>query len=228
MNLNTLKLLNDLSILVVEDDDIARIAITQGIKPYCKNYHDGKDGLEGLEIFKKYPIDIVVTDIHMPSLNGFEMIKEMLKLKPKQIFIIMTSYDTDKNIQQSIEEGACSFLIKPINIKELQTILLINSKKVQCDIKKISPEVEIDFKLERVYKNKKEFYLPNRCNKIFWLLCYNLNNLVTYEMIEDWAYDGQSIKTSTLHTALQRIKNQFNDINIINIPAQGYTLKVET
>lgn len=225
MNLNTLRLLNSLSILVVEDDQIARIAISQGIKPYCKNYYEAKDGLEGLEAFKKHQIDIVVTDIHMPTLNGFEMIKEILKLKPQQVFVIMTSYDTDKNIQQSIEKGACSFLRKPLDMKELQTVLLINSKKIHYTKKSLTDEIEIDFKLEMIYQNKKVVYLPNRCNKVFWLLCFNLNNLVSYEMIEDWAYDGESTKTSTLHTIIQRIKQQLKKINIINIPAQGYILK---
>lgn len=227
MNLNTLKLLNSLSILVAEDDKIARIAISQGIKPYCENYYEAKDGLEGLELFKKHQIDIVITDIHMPSLNGFEMIKEILKLKPHQIFIIMTSFDTDRNIQQSIEEGACSFLRKPLDMKELQTVLLINSKKVQSSQKKLTNDIEIDYKLETIYLDKKAIFLSNRCNKIFWLLCYNLNNLVSYEMIEDWAYDGEPIKTSTLHTAIQRIKQQLKSLEIINITGQGYILKAQ-
>ena len=78
MHTATLNLLKSLSVLVVEDDDIARLMIAQGVKPYCESFYEAKDGFEGFEIFKKQRIDIIVTDIHMPGLNGFEMMKEIL------------------------------------------------------------------------------------------------------------------------------------------------------
>lgn len=53
----------------------------------------------------------------MPKVNGFDMIKEILKLKPKQLFIIMTFYDTDENLIQSMKEGAYSFLRQPLYIE---------------------------------------------------------------------------------------------------------------
>lgn len=127
MHITTLNLLKHLSILVVEDDEIARMMIAQGLKPYCESYYEAKDGLEGLEVLK-HRVDIVLTDIHMPGINGFEMMKEILILKPSQLFIVMTSFDTDKNLISSIHEGACSFLRKPIDIKELQTALLMTSR----------------------------------------------------------------------------------------------------
>ena len=55
MHLQTLRLLNSLSVLIVEDDDIARATIKQDIKPYCKAFYEASNGLEGLELFKKKP-----------------------------------------------------------------------------------------------------------------------------------------------------------------------------
>ncbi|NLC28188.1 MAG: response regulator transcription factor [Campylobacteraceae bacterium] len=226
MHLNTLKLLNSLSVLVVEDDEMTLMAIRQGLKPHCHTYYEARDGFEGLELFKLHSIDIILTDIHLPEMNGFEMVKRILTLKPNQLFIVMTSYDSDQNIMTSIKEGACSFLRKPLNIKDIQTALLICSGKMSSAIKQITQGISVDYRKEAIYKNGELIFLSQKGNKIFWLFCYNLNRLVSYEMLEDYVYDGESINKGTLHTAILRIKQQLgDDLTIENISNQGYILK---
>ncbi len=225
MHSQTLNLLENISVLVVEDDELARTAIKQGLKAYCRSFFVAKDGLEGLEVFKKYPIDIIITDIHMPNLNGFEMIKEILKLKPGQLFIVMTSYDTDKNILSSINEGACSFLRKPLDIEDLQTALLLNSGNIKYKKLQLTDEVLIDYQTEMIYKDGEVVYLSHKSNKIFWMLSFNVNKLVSYELFEDFVYEGEVINHSTLHNAILRIKKQFKSLNIENIPNSGYILR---
>lgn len=225
MHITTLNLLRHLSILVVEDDEIARMMIAQGTKPYCEAYYEAKDGLDGLEVFNKHRVDIIVTDIHMPGINGFEMMKEILTLKPSQLFIVMTSFDTDKNLISSMHEGACSFLRKPIDIKELQTALLMTSGRIEQTLKQLSPDITIDSRKEVIYKDKEPIFLTHKNHKIFWLLCYNFGRLVTYEMLEDYVYDGEAINKSVLHVAILRIKQQLGKITIENVTNSGYVLK---
>ena len=119
-----LRLLKDLTVLIVEDDEIARELLIGGLKPYCLSVWGAADGLEGLERFKKLAPAIVITDIHMPAMNGFEMMKEMIRIKPVQKFIVFTSYDTDDNLIKSIEHGAASFLKKPVDIAALCRLLV--------------------------------------------------------------------------------------------------------
>lgn len=227
MHLHTLKLLSTISILVVEDDEMTLMAIKQGLKPYCEAFYEAKDGYEGLELFKKHRIDIILTDIHLPEMNGFEMITEILLLKPEQLFIVMTSYDTDQNILSSIQEGACSFLRKPLEIKDIQTTLLLCSGKIKSTIRQITPEIMIDYRKESIYKNNELIFLSQKGHKIFWLLCYNLEKLVSYAMFEDYIYSGESINKGALHTAILRIKQQLGkDVIIENISNQGYMLKI--
>ncbi|MDR0761630.1 MAG: response regulator transcription factor [Campylobacteraceae bacterium] len=223
----TLEMLGTFSILVVEDDDIARAMIKQGLKEHFGAYYDARDGLEGLDLFKKHRVDIIVADIHMPKLNGFEMIKEIFALKPSQPFIIITAYDTDQNIVSSIHSGAFSFLRKPLDIQDLQTaILLALSKKIKQKQIRLSPTITIDINKEIIYKNGEPLFLTQINNKIFWLLCYNLNRLVSYDMIEDYVYYGDSVNKSTIHTAMLRIKKQLSDVNIENVSNSGYIIKI--
>lgn len=226
MHVNTLKLLSTISVLVVEDDEMTLMAIKQGLKPYCGAFYQAHDGLEGLELFKQHHVDVILTDIHLPEMNGFEMISEILTLNPSQLFIVMTSFDTDQNIMTSIKEGACSFLRKPLEIKDIQTALMLCSGKIKSTKKQITPEIVVDFHNEAIYQKGELVFLSQKCHKIFWLLCFNIEKLVSYEMFEDYVYSGESINKGTLHTAVLRIKQSLGkDLMIENIPNQGYMLK---
>ncbi|MDR1460283.1 MAG: response regulator [Campylobacteraceae bacterium] len=223
---STLGLLSNFSALIVDDDKLTRDMLRQGLKEYFGDFYEAKDGLEGFETFKKNRVDIIITDIHLPNISGFEMIQEILKLKPSQPFVVITSYNTDQNILKSIQNGAVSFLRKPImDIQDLQTTLLLAlAPKTDQKHTNISSEVTIDLSREIIYKNNQPLFLSQINNKIFWLLCYNLNMLVTYEMIEDYVYDNQSVNKSAIHTSILRIKKLLG-INIENVVNAGYILK---
>ncbi|MDR1615309.1 MAG: response regulator transcription factor [Campylobacteraceae bacterium] len=229
MHKSTLKLLNNFSALIVEDDELARNMLKQGLKDYFGSLYEAKDGLEGFETFKKNRIDIIITDIQLPHLSGFEMIQEIQKLKPKQLFVVITSYGTDQNILKSIQNGAVSFLHKPIiDIQDLQTTLLFAlAPKVEQPHTDIGGGITVDFNREIIYKDAEALFLSQLNNKIFWLLCYNLNMLVTYEMIEDYIYDGESVNKSAIQMSVLRIKKQLG-INIENVINSGYILKKST
>lgn len=223
MKQSTLERLSDFSILVVEDDKVARAMIKQGLKKYFKSFYEADDGLMGLEIFKKHKIDMILTDIHMPNLNGFEMIKYIQAIKPNQNFIIMTSYDNDENLLSSLKQGALNFLRKPLDIIELQTSLLLSLSKFITQKKQISKRILIDFKTEMVYLDEKAVFLSHKNHKIFWLLCYNLNNVVYYEIFEQYLYDEFSIKA--LQMSILRIKKELPSLMLENIQNIGYILK---
>jgi DNA-binding response OmpR family regulator len=200
--------------------------LKQGLKEYFGEFYEAKDGLEGFEAFKKNRVDIIVTDILLPNISGFEMIQEILKLKPNQPFVVVTSYDTNQNILKSIQNGAVSFLRKSVmNIQDLQTTLLLTlASKIDQKHISIGNGITIDLGREIIYKDNQPLFLSQISNKIFWLLCYNLNMLVTYEMIEDYVYNNQSVNKSAIHTSILRIKKQLG-INIENIVNSGYILK---
>lgn len=223
---STLKLLESFNILIVEDDDIARLMIKQNLSKYCKNFFEASDGLQGFEIFKKEKIDLILTDIQMPYLDGFDMMSKVLAIKPNQAFIIMTSYDNDKNILNSAKAGALNFIRKPFEIQDLQTSLLLALSKINQQNVILEKIIKLDVVNESIFVNDKPVFLSYINHKIFWLLYYNINRLVTYEMIEDYVYDNQSTSKNTIHSAILRLKKQINILNIENIANIGYFLKI--
>ena len=218
-----LEILKKISILVVEDDEMARELIISGLKPYCEQVVGAQNGQEGVEKFKKQGFDIVMSDIHMPVLNGFEMMNEIKRLKPHQKFIVFTSYDSDKNLIKSMEQGATLFLKKPIDMKDLRSMLISLSFERDEKLVHLSHEVSINLKKEKIYKNGNEVYLSFLQNKIFWLFAYNLNKLVTYEMIEEFVYDSTEVSKAAIQNVVLRLKRELG-VKFKNISESGYIL----
>ncbi|MBE9829785.1 response regulator transcription factor [Campylobacter concisus] len=217
-----LEILKKTSVLVVEDDDMARELIISGLKPYCEQVIGACNGQDGVEKFKKQGFDIVMSDIHMPVLNGFEMMNEMKRIKPHQKFIVFTSYDSDENLIKSMEEGAMLFLKKPIDMKDLRSMLISLSFERDEKLVYLSDEVSINLKREKIYKNGIEIYLSFLQNKIFWLFAYNLNKLVTYEMIEEFVYESD-VSKAAIQNVILRLKRELG-VKFKNISESGYIL----
>ena len=220
-----LEILKKISILVVEDDEMARELIISGLKPYCEQVVGAQNGQEGVEKFKKQGFDIVMSDIHMPVVNGFEMMNEIKRLKPHQKFIVFTSYDSDENLIKSMEQGATLFLKKPIDMKDLRSMLISLSFERDEKLVHLSHEVSINLKKEKIYKNGNEVYLSFLQNKIFWLFAYNLNKLVTYEMIEEFVYDSTEVSKAAIQNVVLRLKRELG-VKFKNISESGYILVV--
>ncbi len=127
MKLDT-KQLKTISILYVEDDEMIYKQTFDLFNKIFKKVYLAKDGVEGLEIFKEHSgnIDIIITDINMPKMNGLDMITNINKLKVQRKPVIITSAYTDSDfIINSIDLNVDKYITKPIQIKGL-TIIIVN------------------------------------------------------------------------------------------------------
>ena len=108
------------SLMVVEDDETARDALLRLLSlsfPQSKIYA-ASNGKEGLELFKEHTPDIVITDINMPVMNGFEMVREIKSLNTSASYIMLTARN-DKDITNKYQEiGFCARLLKPLNLND--------------------------------------------------------------------------------------------------------------
>jgi len=103
------------TILYVEDDmDIAQ-EVAEFLQQRSSKLYVAKDGAEGLEFYKKYKPDLIITDIQMPRMNGLEMI-EKIRQEDSEIPIIITSAYNDTNfLLESINMGVDGYLLKPLD-----------------------------------------------------------------------------------------------------------------
>ncbi|ASM39165.1 MAG: response regulator [Campylobacter sputorum] len=217
--------LQNKSILLVEDDDISLLGLKNALLPYVKQLITAKDGLNGLEEFKKNDIDVIITDINMPNLNGFEMMEEIINIKPDQMFFVITSYDTDENLFKSMKNGATYFLKKPIVVDELLNVLIINLLKNKGKKIQISKHIFVQEDGQSVFIDDELVFLSLNEHRLLWLFIYNIDKTVSYDMINEYVYFGKDTQKSSIHNAITRLKKSLGDIDIINIPSTGYALK---
>ncbi len=77
------------------------------------------DGREGLKLYERKKYDLVITDINMPRLNGFTLIKNIRKLNPDQIIIVVSAYSEIAYLSKINNCKIDYFLVKPVDTKEL-------------------------------------------------------------------------------------------------------------
>src|SRR5438105_2974085 len=104
----------NISVLLVDDHNIVR----QGLKALLTTEGDinvlaeAQTGREAVNLAAKLHPDVVVMDLAMPLLNGWEATRQILKAVPTTKVLILSTYDGDEHIQQAIAAGAAAYLIK--------------------------------------------------------------------------------------------------------------------
>ncbi|HEW7014803.1 TPA: response regulator transcription factor [Streptococcus pneumoniae] len=77
------------------------------------------DGLEALELFKKKPIDLIIIDVMMPRMDGYDLISEVQYLSPEQPFLFITAKTSEQDKIYGLSLGADDFIAKPFSPREL-------------------------------------------------------------------------------------------------------------
>lgn len=137
------ELLKNIKILYVEDEELLRKTLSSTIKPIMGNILIAKNGQEALEIYKKNQnvIDIIISDINMPIMNGIELLKEIRNIDKNIPFIITTAHTDTSHLLSSIEYNATNYLTKPLDIKQLVNKIILACEN-KFSTKKISQQQE--------------------------------------------------------------------------------------
>lgn len=128
-----IQLAKEIKLLYVEDDKSSREETSSILKSVFAEVLVAKDGLEGLEIFKKHHnnIDLIITDIQMPNLSGLDMIEEIKKIDKKINILIISSHEDVGYLKKAISLSVDGYLQKPINFSELfkEVVHILNNIK---------------------------------------------------------------------------------------------------
>ncbi len=120
----------NLSILYVEDDKETRAQTISILELFFSTVYVGIDGEMGLDLYKNNDIDLVVTDLTMPNMNGAALVKEIKKINSTQAIIVLTAHNSSEELRETINLHVDGFLLKPLKIEKILNLLL----KITSDI----------------------------------------------------------------------------------------------
>jgi len=129
--------------LYVEDEDMIRDSIGQLLGSMFKELYTAKNGLEGLEFYQEHHdvIDIVITDINMPKMNGLDMLEKIKEINQFIPMLITTAHNDNNFLHRSIDIGLTGYVNKPIDIRKLLEVIkknafpIIEKKQLEAQVK---------------------------------------------------------------------------------------------
>jgi two-component system response regulator AtoC len=109
----------DVRILVVDDEDYMREVVRQALENSGFEVEEAADGPSAVSMLKKYPYNVIITDLRLPGLTGEVILEEALSLFPETIVILMTGFGNIQSAVEAIRKGAYDYLPKPFQLDEL-------------------------------------------------------------------------------------------------------------
>lgn len=213
--INNISILKNITILYAEDEKDLREVTHQILKGFTKKQYVAQNGQEGLELFKKYEneIDLIITDVNMPILNGLDMVKEIKKINLNIPIIVATTFSNKEYLLEAIDIGVDKYVLKPIDIAKLLQVM--SQSLIYHELK--------DLYIDKLTN------LPNR-NKLKKDLDENNIDLMALLDVDEFStindLFGEKIGDTILYELANKLKNYFNEDEYIvyRIEADKFTI----
>ncbi len=108
-----------MTVLVIDDDAYIRSSIGKCLIARGHTVIEAADGEKGVEVVESQAVDIVITDVKMPGMDGFEVVRRVRSVAPETEVIVITGVKESENAFRALREGAFDFFTKPFKVEEL-------------------------------------------------------------------------------------------------------------
>lgn len=208
-------------ILIVDDDDEIRELLEFDVSQSGYFVDTAKDGLEGLNKALNNSYDLILLDVMMPKMNGFDVCKNIRNAKLSIPILLLTAKGTIEDKTEGFDCGADDYLVKPFDIQEvlLRIRVLLRRNQVVEDTNSLSNEILqagditiLPESLEVIIVNKKVKLTPTEF-EILYCLMQHFNNPVTLAVLLDevWGYDSdEDVRMLRVHVGGLRNKIEPN------------------
>ncbi len=110
-------------ILIVDDEKNTREGLAEALRAPERRVLLAADGAEAEEILRNEPVDLVLSDLKLPGMDGLELLRRAQGLSPAPLFIVMTAYGTVETAVRAMKQGAYDYLTKPVNLDQLDLLV---------------------------------------------------------------------------------------------------------
>ncbi len=180
-------------ILVVEDQPEIRDIVAKYLEKEGYGYYLAKDGFEALNIFNSSTVHLVLLDIMMPGIDGYEVLKEIRKVSEVPV-IMITARQEEVDRLKGFQTGADDYVVKPFSVKEL----MLRIKRFLMRIYHESDEIvykckdlSLHTKRMKVYKKNEEILITAAEYSLLLVMFKNQGQVLTREQLIELAYGNE-------------------------------------
>jgi DNA-binding response OmpR family regulator len=224
-------MLKNFTILYVEDDSVVRKNAVEYLRRVAKEVIEAKDGKDAILMWKEHKPDIIITDIHMPRMNGLDMASHIRALDKEVQIIVATAHSDTQNLLRAVELQLVKYIIKPITkeklVEALQKALDLMQDKSKFNLH-LSAESYYNPYEKTIFLNDSEIKLTKNESLFLDLLATNYSRVLQYEEIENaiWEYSGMS--QDAIRSLVRGLRKKVPENTIENVSGIGYKLHIYT
>ncbi len=215
-------------ILIAEDDRELRHLFSHILTKngyIIKGVSNGKEALEALD--KEY-YDLIISDIMMPVMDGYELVRLLRSTGNNTPVMMITAKDAFDDMREGFMSGTDDYMIKPININEmvLRVGALLRRAQMINDRKLIVGKTILELDSLSVYTENENFILPQKEFMLLYKMASFPGKIFTRHQLMDeiWGYDNES-DTHTVDVHIARLRDRFknnDDFKIVTMRGVGY------
>ncbi len=194
-------------ILLIDDEEFTRRELGGYLEDEGYSIITASDGEEGIKMFEEHLPELVLTDVKMPKIDGFEVLKIIKEKRPETRVIILTGHGDENMVIKALKNGANDYIKKPIHLNHLNESIIKAVESVKnlkktifnaTNINDLNMNLEIDNNLDAIYgvtnyiTNLNHIYFSKAsCEKIKLALIESLRNSIEHGNL-DIGYDEKN------------------------------------
>lgn len=220
------------SILVVEDDKILNKMICAKLQQESYRVFTSFNGKESLDILDKEHIDLIISDVMMPNMDGYQLVKELRDASYTLPILMITAKNQFEDMEKGFRAGTDDYMVKPISMKELilRVKALLRRAQIENEKKLVVGSTLLDYNSLTVKVNEEIFEMPPKEFYLLFKLLSNPNKIFTRQELMDeiWGMDT-NVDDRTIDSHIKKLRRKFEhstDFEIITIRGLGYKSKI--
>lgn len=189
---------------------------------------EAKDGHSALDILYKEYIDLIISDIMMPNMDGYTLTKLIRESNNNVPILMITAKETFSDKQEGFRVGTDDYMVKPIDVNEmiLRVGALLRRSQIINERRIVIGETTFLYDFLSVKYNNKELVLPQKEFYLIYKLVSTPNKIFTRQQLMDeiWGIESET-DPRTVDVHINRLRDRFKDnkdFNIITIRGLGY------
>ncbi|EQB40613.1 transcriptional regulator [Sulfurimonas hongkongensis] len=217
-----------MKILLLEDEYSLRISIEEFLTDIGYEVDGFMDGLEAYDAIYERAYDILLLDVNVPSLSGFELLKKLRKEDDKKIpAIFLTSMSDIDAVKKGYKTGCCDYIRKPFDLEELELRIdqaLASFLKDDSSLVHFGSGLSYDMKRGKLSLGHEEILLRKTEQDLLEVLIKNKNAVVSTQMFQDEVW-GEYVEPATIRVQLNNLRKKLPDGVIQNRRGLGYIVE---